>query len=76
MSVEAIVHTKGPRLHGREAAADVRGRHRPADSTSSERQVERYRDKRTTEVRRRAQHSEPPVAPEDPIVLPRDESAA
>ena len=31
-----------------------------------ERQVERYRDKRTTEVRRRAQQQEPPVTPEDP----------
>ena len=74
-SVEAIVHTKGPSLVAREAATTYEA---AIDRLLNklERQVERYRDKRTTEVRRRAQHSEPPVASEDPIVLPRDESAA
>ena len=74
-SVEAIVHTKGPSLVAREAATTYEAAiDRLLDKL--ERQVERYRDKRTTEVRRRAQHREPPVAPEDLIVLPRDESAA
>jgi putative sigma-54 modulation protein len=72
---EAIVYTKGPNIvaHGAattyEAAID-----RLIDKL--ERQVERYRDKRTHEVRRRAQQQPPeqPVA-EGLIELPGGESA-
>ena len=51
--VEATIHTKGPTLHGREAAATYEA---AADLLIDklERQVERYRDKRTHERRRRA----------------------
>ena len=74
-TVDAVVHAKGPSLVARESAPTYEAAiDRLLDKL--ERQVERYRDKRTTEVRRRAQHQEPPVAPEDLIVLPRDESAA
>ena len=51
--VEATIHTKGPTLHGREAAPTYEA---AADLLIDklERQVERYRDKRTHERRRRA----------------------
>jgi putative sigma-54 modulation protein len=51
--VEATIHTKGPTLHGREAAATYEA---ATDLLIDklERQVERYRDKRTEERRRRA----------------------
>lgn len=74
-TVEVVVHTKGPHLVARtsaptyEAAIDL-------VLDKLERQVERYRDKRTVEVRRRAQNGEPPGAPDDLIVLPQDENAA
>jgi putative sigma-54 modulation protein len=51
--VEATIHTKGPTLHGREAAAT----HEAAADLlidKLERQVERYRDKRVHERRRRS----------------------
>lgn len=50
--VEATIHTKGPTLHGREAATTYEA---ATDLLIDklERQVERYRDKRTEERRRR-----------------------
>lgn len=50
--VEATIHAKGPTLHGREAAATYEA---AADLLIDklERQVERYRDKRVHERRRR-----------------------
>jgi putative sigma-54 modulation protein len=72
---EAIVHTKGPHLVASESATTYEAAiDRLLDKL--ERQVERYRDKRTLELRRRATHEEPPAPPEDPIVLPQDENAA
>ena len=51
--VEATIHAKGPTLHGREAAASYEA---ATDLLIDklERQVERYRDKRVHERRRRA----------------------
>lgn len=72
--VEVVVHTKGPNIVASgagitfEAAID-----RLMDKL--ERQVERYRDKRTHEARRRSQQHEPPV-PEGLIELGGEESAA
>lgn len=71
---EAVVHTKGPNIVARgvgttyEAAIDVL-------LDKLERQVERYRDKRTHEARRRSQQLEPPAATEL-IELGGEESAA
>ena len=74
-TVEAIVHAKGPNLVARESATTYEAAiDRLLDKL--ERQVERYRDKRTKEVRRRAQQPEAPAAAEPPIVLPGDETAA
>jgi len=74
-SVEAIVHAKGPNLVAREAATTYEAAiDRLLDKL--ERQVERYRDKRTLELRRRAPHQEPPGPLEDLLELPRDETAA
>ena len=59
-AVEAVVHTKGPKIVARDAAATYEAAiDRLVDKL--ERQVERYRDKRTVEIRRRAQQSEPPA---------------
>lgn len=51
--VEATIHTKGPTLHGRESATSFEA---ATDLLVDklERQVERYRDKRTHERHRRA----------------------
>ena len=51
--VEATIHAKGPTLHGRESATSYEA---AADLLIDklERQVERYRDKRTHERRRRS----------------------
>ena len=71
---EAVVHTKGPNIVARgvgttyEAAIDVL-------LDKLERQVERYRDKRTHEARRRSQQLEPPAVTEL-IELEGEESAA
>jgi len=74
-TVEAIVHTKGPHLVATESAATYEAAiDRLLDKL--ERQVERYRDKRTLELRRRSQHEEPPVLPDELIVLPQGENAA
>ena len=60
--VEATVHLKGPTLHGREAATTYEA---AADVLLDklERQVERHRDKRVHEPRRRAAGAEPPALP-------------
>jgi putative sigma-54 modulation protein len=73
--VETIVHTKGSHLVARESAATYEAAiDRLLDKL--ERQVERYRDKRTLEVRRRAQLTEPPAPHEASSALPPDETAA
>ncbi|HEX3291607.1 MAG TPA: ribosome-associated translation inhibitor RaiA [Gaiella sp.] len=57
--VEAEVHVKGPNLHGREAAASFEAAtDRLVDKL--ERLVERERDKKVHEPRRRAQGAAPP----------------
>ncbi len=57
--VEAEVHLKGPNLHGREAAASFEAAtDRLVDKL--ERLVERERDKKVHEPRRRAQSAAPP----------------
>jgi putative sigma-54 modulation protein len=71
---EAVVHTKGPSIIARgagityEAAID-------GLLDKLERQVERYRDKRTHETRRRSQQLEP-QAPAGLIELGGEESVA
>lgn len=56
---EAIVHAKGPRLVAKESAVTYEAAvDRLVDKL--ERQIERHRDKRTHEVRRRASATEPP----------------
>jgi putative sigma-54 modulation protein len=58
-AAEAIVYTKGPTIVAHEAATTYEAAiDKLVDKL--ERQVERYRDKRTHEVRRRANHREPP----------------
>jgi putative sigma-54 modulation protein len=73
-AVEAIVHTKGANLVARESA---RTYETAIDRLLNklERQVERQRDKRTVEVRRRGQHQEPSTLSETPSVLPGDDAA-
>ena len=69
-TVEAIVHTKGPTLVARESAATYEA---ATDSLADklERQVERYRDKRTHEQRRRSQQDATAPPPgELPALLP------
>jgi putative sigma-54 modulation protein len=69
-TVEAVVHTKGPKIVARDAAASYEAAiDRLVDKLG--RQIERYRDKRTVEVRRRAQQAEPPQ-----VVAAGDEPAA
>ena len=80
---EAVVHTKGPNIVAREAAETYEAAiDRLVDKL--ERQIERYRDKRTHEPRRAAQRKAP--APPPPAELldeaapdataPQDEAAA
>jgi putative sigma-54 modulation protein len=72
--VEAVVHTKGPNLVARESAATYEAAiDRLLDKL--QRQVARYREKRTVETRRRSPNGSPVPAPEDPAGLPRDETA-
>lgn len=74
-AVEAIVHAKGLNLVARESATTYEAAiDRLLDKL--ERQVERYRDKRTLELRRRAPQQEPPAHVEDLLDVPRDETAA
>jgi putative sigma-54 modulation protein len=76
-SAEVVVHTKGPNIVVHESATTYEAAiDRLMDKL--ERQVERYRDKRVHETRRRAQQHEPPV-PEGLIEIGGDageESAA
>ena len=64
--VEAEVHLKGPNLRGREAAATFEA---ATDLLVDklERQVERLRDKKVREPRRRAQGSTPEPVPVEEI---------
>lgn len=64
-TADGIVHTKGPTLVARESATTYEAAvDRLVDKL--ERQVERYRDKRMHEPRRKAPHrGEPPVPPAD-----------
>ena len=74
-TVDAVVHTKGPSLVARESAPTYEAAiDRLVDKLG--RQVERYRDKRTVETRRRAQNGSPTPSPEDQSEMPRDETAA
>ena len=74
-TVDAVVHAKGPNLVARESAPTYEA---AIDKLLDklERQVERYRDKRTVESRRRSHVAAPPIVPEEPGELPRDEHAA
>lgn len=58
---EAVVHTKGPTIVARGAGSTYEA---AIDGLLDklERQVERYRDKRTHELRRRAQQQEAPAS--------------
>jgi putative sigma-54 modulation protein len=68
---EAIIFTKGPQIVAREAATTYEAAiDRLLDKL--ERQVDRYRDKRTLETRRRA----PQATPEPLIELGEEESVA
>ncbi len=71
---EAVVHTKGPTIVARGAGSTYEA---AIDGLLDklERQVERYRDKRTHEMRRRAQQPEAP-APAGSRELEGEESAA
>ena len=73
-TVDAVIHTKGPSLVAHESATTYEAAiDRLLDKL--ERQVERYRDKRTLEQRRRSQNVSPGVeAAQDEA--PPDESAA
>jgi len=72
--VEAVVHTKGPNLVAREAATTYEAAiDRLLDKL--QRQVARYREKRTVETRRRSQNGSPAPAAPEPEDLARDESA-
>jgi putative sigma-54 modulation protein len=78
-TAEGIVHTKGPTLVARESALTYEAAiDRLVDKL--ERQVERYRDKRTHEPRRNARHrGEPPPQPMDepePELTTGEEDAA
>lgn len=69
-SAEAVVYTKGPKLVARESAETYEAAiDRLVDKL--ERQIERYRDKRTHEPRRTAQkHAASPPPPEEPAEEP------
>ncbi|TML24707.1 MAG: ribosome-associated translation inhibitor RaiA [Actinobacteria bacterium] len=68
-TADGVVHTKGPTLVARESALSYEAAiDRLVDKL--ERQVERYRDKRTHEPRRTARHRE--EAPPVPVVPPED----
>lgn len=73
-TVDVVVHTKGPSLVAHESATTYEAAiDRLMDKL--ERQVERYRDKRTLEQRRRSQHAAPEPGP-DLVEAPPNESAA
>ena len=64
--IEAEVHVKGPNLHGREAAATYEA---ATDLLVDklERKIERLRDKKVQEPRRRAQGAPPEPVPVEEI---------
>jgi putative sigma-54 modulation protein len=65
-TVDAVIHAKGPSIVAHEAASSYEAAlDRLVDKL--ERQVERYRDKRTLEKRRRSSppHQGPPAEPAD-----------
>jgi putative sigma-54 modulation protein len=71
-TAEAVVHTKGPNIVARESAETYEAAiDRLVDKL--ERQIERYRDKRTHEPRRARQRAEPTVEPAEPTVEPDGE---
>jgi len=74
-TVEAVVHTKGPNLVASESAATYEA---AIDKLLDklQRQVAKYREKRTVEMRRRPPNGGPPIPPEDLAEIPRDESVA
>ena len=64
-TAEAVVHTKGPNIVAHESAETYEAAiDRLVDKL--ERQIERYRDKRTHEPRRARQRPEQPVEPGEP----------
>jgi putative sigma-54 modulation protein len=69
-TAEAVIHTKGPNLVARESAETYEAAiDRLVDKL--ERQIERYRDKRTHEPRRARQRAELPTGvEEEPVVAP------
>ena len=70
-TAEAVVHTKGPNIVAHESAETYEAAiDRLVDKL--ERQIERYRDKRTHEPRRPRQRTEPPPESKEP----EDESPA
>jgi putative sigma-54 modulation protein len=73
--VDAVVHTKGPDIVARESAPTYEA---AIDKLlhKLQRQVERYRDKRTVETRRRAQNAPPPAPLEELIELPGEGGGA
>ena len=72
--VEAVVHTKGPNLVARESATTYEAAiDRLLDKL--QRQVARYREKRTVETRRRSPNGAPAPGSPEPADVPRDESA-
>ena len=72
-TVEAVVHTKGPNLVAKESAPTYEA---AIDKLLDklERQVERYRDKRTVETRR-AHRTASACRPRGTIEVPRGETA-
>jgi putative sigma-54 modulation protein len=73
--VEATLHVKGPNLHGREAAPTFEAA-TDVLIDKLERQVERARDKKTLERRRRSQHDTLASAPPEQAASQTEESAA
>ena len=73
-TVDAVIHVKGPALVARESAPTYEAAiDRLVDKL--ERQVERYRDKRTLEQRRRSKH-EPITSAGNEVEEAADESVA
>jgi putative sigma-54 modulation protein len=73
-SAEAVVHTKGPSIVARESAETYEAAiDRLVDKL--ERQIERYRDKRTHEPRRARQRAEPSSATVEPHAGTGEEAA-
>ncbi len=71
---EAVVHTKGPNIVARESAESYEAAiDRLVDKL--ERQIERYRDKRTHEPRRSRQKVEQPVVETEPEARTGEEAA-